>query len=146
MTENISSHSIYYDIDGNSILDIIDWEDGLEEGTGYETYLTWFRWTGKEYREYKSTNVVRNLNSFLEQARLYLSFKQMNEFLSYSLNLIDYNKIIQSKDSYSDWIQVANLIKMNLLIVGKLNQLPFLKFLKIHFLLLGTLLKYVILM
>ena len=104
MTENISSHSIYFDIDGNSIIDIIEWEDGLEEGTGYETYLTWFRWTGKEYREYKSTNVVRNLNSFLEQARLYLSFEQMNEFLSYSLNLKDYNETIKVKASYSNWM------------------------------------------
>ncbi len=104
MTENISSHSISYDIDGDNILDIIEWEDGLEEGTGYETYLTWFRWTGKEYREYKSTNVVRNLNSFLEQSRLYLSFKQMDEFLRYSLNVNDYNEIIKSKDSISEWI------------------------------------------
>lgn len=104
MTENISSHSIINDIDGDSIVDIIGWEDGLEEGTGYETYLTWFKWNGKEYREYQSTTIVRNLNGFLEQARLYLSFKQIDEFLSYSLNVNNYNEIIKSKDSSFDWI------------------------------------------
>ncbi|MEA1910156.1 MAG: hypothetical protein U9N32_00585, partial [Spirochaetota bacterium] len=62
MRENISIHSLFYDIDGNNIIDIIDWEDGLEEGTGYETYLTWYRWNGREFREYQTTNIVRNLN------------------------------------------------------------------------------------
>jgi len=104
MRENISSHSLSYDIDGNNIIDIIDWEDGLEEGTGYETYLTWYRWNGREFREYQSTNVVRNLNDFLEQARLYLSFEQTEEFLRYSLNPDDYNKFINFKNSTSKWI------------------------------------------
>lgn len=104
MTENISSHSIPFDIDGDTIIDIIEWEDGLEEGTGYETYLTWFRWNGKEYREFQSTNVVRNLNAFLEQSRLYLSFEQLDEFLHYSLNINDYNEIIKSNNSFPEWI------------------------------------------
>jgi hypothetical protein len=104
MTENISSHSIVSDIDGDGILDIIGWEDGLEEGTGYETYLSWFKWNGKEYREYQSTTIVRNLNGFLEQARLYLSFKQIDEFLNYSLNLKNYNEIKKSEDSSFEWI------------------------------------------
>lgn len=104
MTENISSHSISYDIDGNGFIDIIEWEDGLEEGTGYETYLTWYKWNGKEFREYQSTNIVRNLNGFLEQARLFLSFEQMDEFLGFSLNVNDYNQIIKSKDSFSEWM------------------------------------------
>ncbi|MCK5154436.1 MAG: hypothetical protein KAQ93_08770 [Spirochaetales bacterium] len=104
MTENISTHSLSYDIDGNNIIDIIDWEDGLEEGTGYETYLTWYRWNGREFREYQSTNVVRNLNGFLEQARLYLSFEQLDEFLQFSLNLNDYNEIMNSKESFSNWL------------------------------------------
>lgn len=104
MTENISSHSITSDIDGNNVLDIVEWEDGLEEGTGYETYLTWYRWNGKEYREYLSTNIVRNLNAFLEQSGLYLAFDQKEEFFIYSLNSGDLLKYRNSSKKYSDWL------------------------------------------
>ncbi len=105
MAETISVYSDSYDIDGDNIIDIVDWEDGLEEGTGYETYLTWYRWNGREYREYKSTNIVRNLNGFLEQSRLYLSFEQMDEFFRYSLSPKDYRRYKDSGESYSDWLQ-----------------------------------------
>ena len=103
--EYISSSTNTTDIDGDNIIDIVEWEDGLEEGTGYETYLTWYRWNGKEYREYQSTNIVRNLNSFLEQARLYLSFGQMDDFFRYSLNLKDYKAYGDSIENISDWME-----------------------------------------
>ncbi|MDA3938372.1 MAG: hypothetical protein PF693_03550 [Spirochaetia bacterium] len=102
LTENISSYSDTSDIDDDNIIDIVDWEDGLEEGTGYETYLTWYRWNGREYREYLSTNIVRNLNGFLEQSRLYLSFDQIDEFFRYSLNPVDSKTYRDSGDNYSD--------------------------------------------
>ncbi|MCD6397658.1 MAG: hypothetical protein J7L71_08965 [Spirochaetaceae bacterium] len=105
MSENISSHSNFSDIDGDSIIDIIDWEDGLEEGTGYETYLTWYKWNGKEFREYLSTNVVRNLNKFLEQSRLYLSFEQMDDFFRYALTLDDYKRYKSSEKDYRVWLK-----------------------------------------
>lgn len=105
MAENISVYSDSYDIDGDNIIDIVDWEDGLEEGTGYETYLTWYRWNGREYREYRSTNIVRNLNGFLEQSRLYLSFEQMDDFFRYSLSRKDYKEYRDSGQSYSDWLR-----------------------------------------
>ncbi len=105
MSENISNHSIFSDIDGDSIIDIIDWEDGLEEGTGYETYLTWYKWNGKEFREYLSTNVVRNLNKFLEQSRLYLSFGQMDDFFRYALTLDDYKRYKSSEKDYRVWLK-----------------------------------------
>ncbi len=104
MTENISAYTYSYDIDNDGILDIVDWEDGLEEGTGYETYLTWYRWNGREYREYLSTNIVRNLNGFLEQARLYLSFDQLKQFFKYSLSSDDYTEFIESGANYAEWL------------------------------------------
>jgi hypothetical protein len=105
MRENISTNNNIVDIDNDNIIDIVEWEDGLEEGTGYETYLTWYRWNGREFREYQSTNIVRNLNGFLEQSRLYLSFEQMHDFFRYSLSTIDYKEYNQSKDNFSDWMQ-----------------------------------------
>ena len=105
MAENISTYSDSYDIDGDNIVDIIDWEDGLEEGTGYETYLTWYRWNGREYREYRSTNIVRNLNGFLEQSRLYLSFEQMDEFFRHGLSSGDYKLYRNSGESYMAWLK-----------------------------------------
>ena len=105
MAENISVYSDSYDIDGDNIIDIVDWEDGLEEGTGYETYLTWYRWNGREYREYRSTNIVRNLNGFLEQSGLYLSFEQMDEFFRYSLNPDDSKTYRNSGKDYSVWFK-----------------------------------------
>ncbi|MCK5197622.1 MAG: hypothetical protein KAR21_04690 [Spirochaetales bacterium] len=105
MVEDISAYSESYDIDGDNIIDIVDWEDGLEEGTGYETYLTWYRWNGREYREYLSTNIVRNLNGFLEQSGLYLSFEQMDDFFSYSLNPEDSKIYRNSGEDYSYWFR-----------------------------------------
>ncbi len=107
MTENISEYSYSYDIDGDKIIDIVDWEDGLEEGTGYETYLTWYKWNGREYREYLSTNIVRNLNGFLEQARLYLSFDQLEQFFIHSLSTDDYSKFKESGANYSEWLDLV---------------------------------------
>jgi len=140
MTENISSHSISYDIDDDDILDIIDWQDGLEEGTGYETYLTWYRWNGREFREYQSTNVVRNLNGFLEQARLYLSFEQFEEFFRYSLNPNDYNEIIGSGSGFPKCMykifrpvpgsetekdELGNCVKFHSIVFPKIFENPF---------------------
>ncbi len=105
MAENISVYSDSYDLDGDNIIDIVDWEDGLEEGTGYETYLTWYRWNGREYREYLSTNIVRNLNGFLEQSGLYLSFEQMDDFFNYSLNSDDLKTYRNSGEDHSVWFK-----------------------------------------
>ena len=104
MAETISTYSDPHDIDGDNVIDIVDWEDGLEEGTGYETYLTWYKWNGREYREYRSTNIVRNLNGFLEQSGLYLSFKQTDEFFRYSLSSEDSIEYKNSSKKYSDWL------------------------------------------
>lgn len=68
-TEKDTSVSYEFaDIDNDRFMDIIEWRNGLEEGTGYETYMTWYKWNGREYREKAATNVVRNLNNFLKNS------------------------------------------------------------------------------
>ncbi len=57
------------DIDHDGVLDLLVQERGMEEGTGYETFLTWYRWNGRCLVEQRTLNVVRNLNAFLQQVR-----------------------------------------------------------------------------
>ncbi len=86
-TENTTSVKYEIsDIDSDGIEDIIEWKHGLEEGTGYETYLTWYKWNGREFREKATTNVVRNLNTFLETAAQQILRKQWTSFFRNSLN------------------------------------------------------------
>ncbi len=66
-SKTVSTGSYMEDIDQDGILDLIEWKTGIEEGTGYETFLTWYRWNGSAYREFSHTNIVRNLNRFLEE-------------------------------------------------------------------------------
>jgi len=74
--DNSSIQYEYSDIDNNNIEDFIEWRHGLEEGTGYETYLTWYSWDGIQFKEKATTNIVRNLNSFLDEtARLIIQKK-----------------------------------------------------------------------
>ncbi|HDQ14392.1 MAG TPA: hypothetical protein ENN41_06220 [Sediminispirochaeta sp.] len=55
----------YRDIDDDGLLDIVEWRRLFEDGTGFETYLTWYRWDGVKFTQKASTNIVRNLNDFL---------------------------------------------------------------------------------
>lgn len=82
-TQNNSSIQYEYsDIDNNNIEDFIEWRHGLEEGTGYETFLTWYSWDGIQFKEKATTNIVRNLNSFLnETARLIIQKKWKTLYL-----------------------------------------------------------------
>jgi hypothetical protein len=64
--ESLSVHSITDDIDGDGVLDVVIAEQGFEEGTGYETYLTWYRWNGREFKEWKHANIVRSLSRYFE--------------------------------------------------------------------------------
>ena len=57
------------DIDQDGVLDLLVQERGMEEGTAYETFLTWHRWNGRCLVEQRTLNVVRNLNAFLQQVR-----------------------------------------------------------------------------
>jgi hypothetical protein len=57
------------DIDGDRVLDIVVSERGIEEGVGYETILTWYRWDGRRFARWNVVNVVRNLRLFLADSR-----------------------------------------------------------------------------
>lgn len=85
LEQTLSRSPIIEDIDDDGLLDIVFKERGIEEGTGYETFLTWYRWDGSAYKEYKTTNIVRNLREFLSSAALLLSSDKIGEFFSTSL-------------------------------------------------------------
>jgi hypothetical protein len=68
LTETLSTKHTLEDIDGNGMMDLFVKEKAMEEGTGFETFLIWYRWNGRDFVEYRTRNVVRNLNSYLEEA------------------------------------------------------------------------------
>jgi hypothetical protein len=85
LQETLSRSPILEDIDGDNYLDIIYRERGVEEGTGYETFLTWYKWNGKSYVEYRTTNIVRNLRDFMSKVVDLLSADRIGEFLKLAL-------------------------------------------------------------
>lgn len=85
LQQTLSRSPIIEDINNDGYLDIIIKERGIEEGTGYETFLTWYKWDGRAYKEYKTTNIVRNLREFLNHASELLSADKVEEFLQSSL-------------------------------------------------------------
>ncbi len=70
LKENPNAGFEIVDIDGDGILDLVTSESRLEEGRGYETYLTLYRLEADGYVPRATTNVVRNLNSFLDEIRM----------------------------------------------------------------------------
>ncbi|MBI9107251.1 MAG: hypothetical protein JEZ04_10960 [Spirochaetales bacterium] len=83
LRENLSEFTHIDDIDDDGYTDIVLHEQGFEEGTGFETFLTWYKWNLREYTEYKNTNIVRNLRAFFNDCSMLLkegSFKAFFEF------------------------------------------------------------------
>ena len=60
------------DIGEDGTMDLLVASQGFEEGTGYETFLTWYRWEKKGFYEFQTVNIVRNLNAFLSRTVLLL--------------------------------------------------------------------------
>lgn len=85
LTETLSTHAHLEDIDGDGNLDLVLLERAMEEGTGYETFLTWYRWDGRGFRQFRTRNVVRSLNVFLAGLRGLLLQKRVSEFLTQAL-------------------------------------------------------------
>ncbi len=73
------------DVDGNGTADLLLFEDVFEDSTGYETYITWYRWDGTTYRKHRSTNIVRNLRKFFATAGDLLSVRSWRRFLEFTL-------------------------------------------------------------
>jgi len=86
LSETLATRFQLGDIDGDEIKDLVLIERAMEEGTGYETFLTWHRWNGRTFREHRTTNVVRNLNGFLGRLREQLLNQRSAEFLARTLH------------------------------------------------------------
>lgn len=83
--ERPDAKAFIHDIDGNGTTDLLMFEDVFEDSTGYETYITWYRWDGTAYRKHRTTNVVRNLKKFFETSKEFLLSGSLRQFLTYSL-------------------------------------------------------------
>jgi hypothetical protein len=86
LVETLSTQHRLEDIDGNGMIDLFVREKAIEEGTGFETFLIWYRWNGRAFVEYRSSNVVRNLNAFLASATELLLTGEVREIVN---NLVD---------------------------------------------------------
>ena len=85
--QNSASFARRRDLDEDGIDDILLYDAVYEEGTGKETFLTWYRWDGTGLTPYRSTNIVRNLNEFLTRSGRTLAKGRFTEFMdSYLLN------------------------------------------------------------
>lgn len=85
VTESLSSIPVIDDINADGVLDVVVHHQGFEEGRGYETFLIWYRWNGTEFIEYRSTNIVRNLNTYLDNAAEDLAAGRWDSFIRRSL-------------------------------------------------------------
>ncbi|MFP4567243.1 MAG: hypothetical protein ACLFNX_12145 [Spirochaetaceae bacterium] len=69
------------DIDEDGIIDVLKAQTAFEEGRGYETFLTWYRWNGRSYAPHATANIVRNLNNFLRTLEGHLVSGRYARFL-----------------------------------------------------------------
>ena len=83
LRETLESRPRVEDIDRNGVVDIVVQERGLEEGIGYETFLTWYRWNGTRFVEQTTINVVRNLQTFLARTKELLLARRWADLLAH---------------------------------------------------------------
>jgi hypothetical protein len=83
LAETLSTQYRLEDIDGNGMIDLSVKEKAIEEGTGFETFLTWNRWNGRDFVEYQTQNIVRNLNTFLASATELLLAGELRDTVSF---------------------------------------------------------------
>lgn len=86
LVETLSTQYRLVDIDENGMIDLFVKEKAIEEGTGFETFLTWYRWNGRDFVEYRSKNVVRNLNTFLASATELLLTGELGQIVGFLLD------------------------------------------------------------
>jgi hypothetical protein len=73
------------DVDNDGYTDVLEYRTTFEEGRGYETFVTWYRWGESSFVQYATTNVVRNLNRFMKDARSTLMNRDWKGFLDLAL-------------------------------------------------------------
>jgi hypothetical protein len=93
LVENMSSQARLEDIDGDGTIDLLLRERAMEEGTGFETFLSWYRWNGRAFVEHRTTNVVRNLNGFLRTARELMLTGASGELLVFAVEPAEVNRL-----------------------------------------------------
>jgi len=93
LVENMSNQARLQDIDGDGTLDLLLREKAMEEGTGFETFLSWHRWNGRAFTEHKTTNVVRNLNAFLQTTRGLMLAGTRRELLAFAVEPAEINRL-----------------------------------------------------
>ncbi|WP_319559873.1 hypothetical protein [Marispirochaeta sp.] len=81
LRQNSASYVERRDIDGDGIQDVLLYEAIYEEGTGKETFVSWYRWNGKGLSIYKTTTIVRKLNKFLQDAAELLEGHSFDRFI-----------------------------------------------------------------
>ncbi len=74
------------DIDNDGILDLLRYEQIFVDGSGAETFITWFKFNGKEYLPVKTVNTVKDLRGFLEKTELLLEGKELEKFIEDSIS------------------------------------------------------------
>ena len=138
-TVNISHE--YRDIDNDGIIDLIIYDKVFEEGTGFETFISWYKWNGHKYIQNKSTNIVRNLNHFLDKATLLINKNNYNGLYKHVLSDTDYknhnlnnpmelfHKIFLSQNSFN---KIESIEDLNGLIFPDILENPFNLDMKTH--------------
>lgn len=99
LKNSISVTTEIRDINSSGLLDILEWRKVFEEGTGYETFLTWYKWDGKKFAQHDSTNIVRNLNQFLHSASTLLSLGKWSQAFSLVLPEDQYRDLVNDNIS-----------------------------------------------
>jgi len=82
LRQNSASHALRRDLDGDGINDVLLYEAIYEEGTGKETFVSWYRWDGKGLSIYETTTIVRRLNEYLREAAGLLEEHSFDGFVS----------------------------------------------------------------
>ncbi len=101
---NSTSFAQRKDLDHDGIDDMLIYEAVYEEGTGKETFISWYRWDGRTLSAHKTVNIVRNLNTFLKESANALESRSFRNFLFEYVNggnSADFSGELSFKDAFA---------------------------------------------
>ncbi len=87
------------DIDSDSFIDILIYRKKVEEGIGYEKYISRMQWKEKQFTQTAVTNIVRNLRDYLEKTKLLLISARWDEFVQDALSSENYSLIVKNNSA-----------------------------------------------
>lgn len=93
LRDSFSSKALVEDINADGFIDIVLFDRGMEEGIGYETFLTWKKWDGTRFVDYKTSNIVRNLNVFLARIKELSLEGDISKLISFSFDPDEWKKL-----------------------------------------------------